>query len=466
MKSATSYDLVITGGTIVTEAAVERKDIGIRNGLITEISENIDPAGTQIIDAHGLTVMPGVIDTHVHFNEPGLESWEGFKTGSAALAAGGGTCFLDMPLNAVPPTVTVRALQQKRDRAAGKTYADYGFWGGLMPGYLKELPLLADAGVIGFKAFMSSPGDKDKDGFRRSDDETLREGMRVIAETGKLLALHAEHEPTVARLTREARSLGRFGPESYTSSRPIEAEVEAVETALRYAAESGCRVHFVHISSESAAGRIRKARHEGVDVTLETCPHYLCLTDKDLAVMGAVAKCAPPLRDAEEQEKLWDGLQRGWFDFLSSDHSPCPASMKTGDDMFESWGGIAGVQSTLELMLDEGYLKRGVPLPLLARLLSGAPAERFGLAPVKGRIAVNCDADLALVDLNAPYTLKASDLYQKHRHSPYIGRSFGCKVKMTLLRGRLTYSEGSPFLNQGTGREFRIVCPGAMNISK
>lgn len=465
MKSATSHDLVITGGTIVTEAAVERKDIGIRNGLIAEIADNIDPSGAQIINAHGLTVMPGVIDTHVHFNEPGLESWEGFQTGSAALAAGGGTCFLDMPLNAVPPTITVRALQQKRDRAAGKTYTDYGFWGGLMPGYLQELPLLADAGVIGFKAFMSSPGDKDKAGFRRSDDETLREGMRMIAETGKLLALHAEYEPTIARLTREARRLGRFDPASYTASRPIEAEVEAVETALSYAVESGCRLHFVHISSESAAKRIREARLAGVDVTLETCPHYLCLTDNDFAVMGAVAKCAPPLRDAEEQGKLWDRLQEGWFDFLSSDHSPCPAGMKTGDDMFETWGGIAGVQSTLELMLDEGYLKRGVPLPMLARLLSGAPAERFGLDQAKGRIALNCDADLALVDLNAPYRLKASDLYQKHRHSPYIGRSFGCKVKMTLLRGQLTYSEGSPFPNRGTGREFSIVCPGEVNIS-
>lgn len=465
MKSAIPYDLVIAGGMIVTEAAVERKDIGIIHGSIAEISDNIDPVGAPVIDARGLTVMPGVIDTHVHFNEPGLEAWEGFQTGSAALAAGGGTFFLDMPLNAIPPTVTVSALQRKRERAAARTYADYGFWGGLMPGYVKELPHLANAGVIGFKAFMSSPGDKDKDGFRRSDDDTLREGMRIIAETGKVLALHAEHEPTITRLTREARSLGRFGPESYTASRPIEAEVEAVETALRYAAESGCRLHFVHISSEAAAGRIREARKAGVDVTLETCPHYLCLTDKDFAVMGAVAKCAPPLRDAEEQDKLWVKLKEGWFDFLSSDHSPCPASMKTGNDMFESWGGIAGVQSTLELMLDEGYLKRGVPLPLLARLLSAAPAERFGLAPVKGRIAVNCDADLVLVDLNASYTLQASDLYQRHRHSPYIGRSFGCKVKMTLLRGRLMYSEGSPLLNQGNGREFRSACPGAMNIS-
>lgn len=465
MKSANTYDLVITGGTIVTEAAVERKDIGIVNGMIIEITENIDPAGAQVIDARGLTIMPGVIDTHVHFNEPGLELWEGFQTGSAALAAGGGTCFLDMPLNAVPPTVTVSALHRKRDCAAGRTYADYGFWGGVMPNYLKELPLLADAGVIGFKAFMSSPGDKDKDGFRRSDDDTLREGMRIIAETGKVLALHAEHEPTVSRLTREARSLGRLGPESYTASRPIEAEVEAVETALRYGAESGCPLHFVHISSESAAGRIREARKAGLDVTLETCPHYLCLTDRDFSVMGAVAKCAPPLRDAVEQGKLWIRLQEGWFDFLSSDHSPCPTSMKAGNDLFEAWGGIAGVQSTLTLMLDEGHLKRGIPLPQLARLLSGAPAERFGLAPVKGRIAVGSDADLALVDLNSSYTLQASDLYQRHPHSPYIGRSFGCKVKMTLLRGRLVYSEGTALHNQGAGREFTPVYPGTMNLS-
>ncbi|MBY0013260.1 allantoinase AllB [Paenibacillus typhae] len=465
MESATSYDLVITGGSIVTESAVECKDLGIVNGVIAEISENIDPAGAAVVDARGLTVMPGVIDAHVHFNEPGLGSWEGFRTGSAALAAGGGTCFLDMPLNGIPPTVTLSALQQKRECASGRTYADYGFWGGLMPGHLEDLPLLAQAGVIGFKAFMSSPGDRDKEAFRRSDDRTLKEGMRIIAETGKVLALHAEHEPTVARLTREARSQGRLGAESYTASRPIAAEVEAVETALRYAAESGCRLHFVHISSESAAGRIRDARKSGLDVTLETCPHYLCLTDSDFAAMGAAAKCAPPLRNAEEQDKLWKKLQEGWFDFLASDHSPCPAELKTGTDMFEVWGGIAGVQSTLELMLDEGHLKRGIPLPQLARLLSGAPAERFGLDPVKGRIAIGCDADLALVDLNASYTLQASDLYQQHRTSPYIGRPFGCKVKKTLLRGRTMYNDSEGLLNPGSGRELGAVYSGAMNIS-
>lgn len=465
MESATSYDLVITGGSIVTEVAVERKDLGIVNGVIAEISENIDPVGATVVDARGLTVMPGVIDSHVHFNEPGLESWEGFRTGSGALAAGGGTCFLDMPLNGIPPTITLRALQRKRECAAGRTYTDYGFWGGLMPGYLKELPLLAQAGVIGFKAFMSSPGDKDKEAFRRSDDRTLKEGMRIIAETGKVLALHAEHESTVSRLTREARSQGRLGAEGYTASRPIEAEVEAVETALRYAAESGCRLHFVHISSESAAGRIRAARKSGLDVTLETCPHYLCLTDRDFAAIGAVAKCAPPLRDAEEQARLWNRLQEGWFDFLASDHSPCPAELKTSPDMFEAWGGIAGVQSTLELMLDEGHLKRGIPLPQLSRLMSGAPAERFGLASVKGRIAVSCDADLALVDLNASYTLQASDLYQRHQHSPYIGRRFGCKVKKTLLRGRMMYSEGKGLLNPGDGRELKAIYSGATNIS-
>ncbi|UQZ37084.1 allantoinase AllB [Paenibacillus sp. PK3_47] len=465
MGSAGRYDLVITGGAIVTETDVERKDIGILDGRITEISTSIDPEGAQVIDGRGLTVMPGVIDTHVHFNEPGLEAWEGLRTGSAALAAGGGTSFLDMPLNALPPTVTVSALQRKRDCAKDRTYADYGFWGGLMPGYLKELPLLADAGVMGFKAFMSSPGDKDKDGFRRSDDDTLREGMKIIAQTGKILALHAEHEPTVSRLTLEARSRGQSGPESYTASRPVEAEVEAVEKALHYAAESGCRLHFVHISSESAAGRIRDARKTGLDVTLETCPHYLCLTDKDFAVMGAVAKCAPPLRDREEQGRLWNRLQEGWFDYLTSDHSPCPPGMKAGNDLFEAWGGIAGVQSTLTLMLDEGHLKRGISLPVLARLLSGAPAERFGFAHTKGRIAAGCDADLALVDLNASYTLHASDLYQRHRQSPYIGRSFGCKVKMTLLRGRLVYSDGTGLHHCGAGRELTPVYPGVMNVS-
>ncbi|WP_150270864.1 allantoinase AllB [Paenibacillus tepidiphilus] len=464
MAAASPYDLVVSGGYIVTETAVERKDLGIVNGTVVDIAAGIDPAGAEVLDATGLTVMPGVIDAHVHFNEPGLGSWEGFRTGSAALAAGGGTCFLDMPLNGIPPTVTAEALRLKRDCAAGSAYTDYGFWGGLMPGHLQELPLLAEAGVIGFKAFMSSPGDDHKDAFRRSDDDTLREGMRIIAETGKVLALHAEHEPAVSRLTREALRRGETGAEAYTASRPVGAEVEAVETALRLAAESGCRLHFVHISSAAAAGRIREARRAGLDVTLETCPHYLCLTDKDLAAMGAVAKCAPPLRGAGEQAMLWSILREGWFDLLASDHSPCPPELKAGPDLFTAWGGISGVQSTLELMLDEGHLKRGIPLPQLARLLSGAPAERFGLAPAKGSIAPGCDADLALVDLGAGYTLQTSDLYQRHPNSPYVGRTFGCRVEKTLLRGRVVYSRGEGLLHHPAGLECSPVYPGAVNI--
>ncbi|MBY9079470.1 allantoinase AllB [Paenibacillus sp. HN-1] len=454
MKDGMAFDLVVIGGQVVMEDRVERKDIGIRDGKIVEISGSVERLGAQIIDADGLTVMPGMIDAHVHFNEPGLGHWEGFRTGSAALAAGGGTMYFDMPLNGIPPTVTLEALRQKRHCAEGASYTDYAFWGGLMPGYLNELPLLAEAGVIGFKAFMSSPGDEHKDAFRRTDDDTLLEGMKRIAELGKVLALHAEHEPMVAALTAQAMAAGKSGADDYTASRPAEAEVEAVETALRFGELSGCKLHFVHISSEEAAARIMQARRQGLDVTFETCAHYLALTDRDLERLGAVAKCAPPLRSGEEQALLWKCLERGWIDFVTSDHSPCPPELKNHSNMFRAWGGISGVQNTMELLVDEGHLKRGIPLPQIGRLLAEAPARRFGLYPDKGSIRIGADADLALLDLNRSYTLAAGDLLQRHKHSPYLNRTIGCKVKRTLLRGRVIYSEAAGIVGDSAGEEY------------
>jgi len=435
-------DVIIKNGSVVFQNEVRVLDIGIKSGRIVWLGESLDGAHADSeVDAAGLTIMAGMIDVHVHLNEPGLGEWEGFQTGSAALAAGGCTTYLDMPLNGIPPTVTVDALQQKLVAAKDRSYVDYAIWGGLVPGKLHELAPLKEAGVVGFKAFMSSPGDPSEDAFREVDDYTLLEGMKIIAGLGMVLALHAESEPIVARLGQAMRTEGRLTPADYVASRPIIAELEAINRALFYAEQTGCALHFVHISSEAGVNLITAARERGMNVTVETCPHYLALTAEDLNHKGAVAKCSPPLRDAGEREKLWNAVAEGRVDMISSDHSPCPAWMKEADNFFDAWGGIAGAQSSVELIVGEGHVKRGLPLTLISELLSSGPARRFGLQATKGEIRIGADADLILIDLNKSYRLEAEHLYQRHKHSPYIGEELHCKIKATYLRGHRVYEE-------------------------
>lgn len=455
MKGKEHFDLIVAGGLVVLPSGVCRKDIGVAEGKITALRGQIPPElADRVVNAENRLVMAGTVDTHVHFNEPNLGHWEGFRTGSAALAAGGCTAFADMPLNGNPPTVTLSALKQKQRLAAEDCSVDYAFWGGVMPGYLDELPALAEAGVIGFKAFMSNPGGEGKGRFRESDRETLLEGMKRIAAFNGILALHAESEALTSRLAEAEKAAGQLDAKAFIRSRPVEAEVEAVSEALELAALTGCRLHFVHISSPEAVDVIEEAKRRGQDVTLETCPHYLVLTDEDMERIGPAAKCAPPLRDAARLEQLWERLAAGSIDFVVSDHSPSPESMKSlagGRSFFEVWGGIAGAQNTLELMLQEGWVKRGIPLPQISALLSANPAKRFGLYPRKGEIAVGFDADLVLIDQSRNDELKREHLRHRHPHSPYLGRTFTCKVTDTFCRGQQVYSEDGSFSEQACG---------------
>ncbi|NOU99577.1 allantoinase [Paenibacillus planticolens] len=456
------FDLVIRKGNVVLTDEVRQIDIGIRDGKIAALGENLMCSEhTPVYDAEYLHVLPGMVDAHVHFNEPALGHWEGFATGSAALAAGGCTTYIDMPLNGVPPTVRVSALVRKLAAAEGQSLVDYALWGGLVPGNVGDLQGLAEAGVIGFKAFMSCPGGEGEDIFAEVDDQTLCTGMQEIARLGLVLALHAESEEIVSKRAAKAQEEGRREALDFVDTRPIEAELEAVKRALRYAEQTGCKLHFVHISSAEGVEAITEAKAKGLDVTVETCPHYLALTSEDLAQLGPVAKCAPPLRTVEDQNRLWAELLAGRLDILASDHSPCPTSMKQGD-FFEAWGGISGAQSSMELMLDEGHLRRHVPLTELSRMLSLEPAKRFGLYPRKGVIAVGADADLALVDMNGSYTLQANDLLYLHKHSPYVGRTFGCRVKATFCRGNRVYElgEGVAALAEGAWLRPAVIVGG------
>ncbi|HEX5498735.1 MAG TPA: allantoinase AllB, partial [Thermomicrobiales bacterium] len=300
-------------------------------------------------------------------------------------------------------------------------------------------------GVVGFKAFMANSGIDD---FHAVDDLTLYEGMRTAARLGLPVAVHAESDSITSRLAARAIAVGRTGVHDYLASRPAIAEIEAVGRALLLAEETGCALHVVHISTGRAVALIAAARERGVDVSLETCPHYLVFNESDLESLGAAGKCAPPLRPAAEVEALWRALIAGEIPFVASDHSPSPPEMKRGDDFFRAWGGISGCQTTLPIMLTEGFRARTVALDAIARWTASAAAARFRLER-KGHLAPGCDADIALVDLAADWTLTPDDLRYRHRHSPYVGRRLHGRVRRTILRGQTTMRDGAPI---GTAR--------------
>lgn len=454
-----SYELIIRNGDVVLSGEVLKLDIGVKDGKIAALAPELPAVPeTRVIDAQGQYVLPGMIDMHVHFNEPALGHWEGFRSGSAALAAGGCTCYADMPLNGNPPTVNKAVLSLKTEAAEGNSAVDYVLWGGLVPGNLEELESLAAAGVTGFKAFISNPGGEGEGRFREVDDDTLYQGMQRIAAFGGILALHAESEEITAALSADAVRRGLNGARDFAATRPPEAELEAVARALLYSERTGCRLHFVHISTSAAIEMIHEAKLRGLDVSAETCPHYLILSESSMEDMGALAKCAPPLRSLEEKEALWDVLAGGKIDLIASDHSPCPTTLKiaSGLSFFEAWGGISGAQSSLELMFHEGVNVRGLPATHISALLSELPARRFGLAGRKGSIAVGLDADLVLLNPKTSYTLTAEDLLYRHKHSPYVGMTLSCKVTATILRGNVVYTAGEGIVSADGGQWLRI----------
>jgi allantoinase len=429
--------LVIRGGTIVTPDGPRDADIEIEDGRIVAITaEAAVAAASADLDARGLHLFPGGVDAHVHFNEPGRTEWEGAATGSRALAAGGGTCFVDMPLNSTPCVLTAREVERKRTALEAASIADFGIWGGLVPGSVPRMAEMAAHGVIGFKAFMCDSGLSE---FPRADDDTLRDGLKEAARLGLPVAVHAESEEVLQR--------SAAGPERSRRARPVEAETEAIARAAALAGETGARLHIVHVSSGRGVAVAAEARARGVDVSIETCPHYLCFTDADVERLGAIAKCAPPLRPVAHQDELWAAVLDGTVDVIGSDHSPTEPARKAGP-FAEAWGGIAGVQSTLPALLERGHHARGLSLARIAELLSAGPARRFRIAG-KGVLAPGYDADLALVRLSEPFTLTADALFQRHAMSPYIGQTFRGTVRRTIRRGETIFSDGHIIASAG-----------------
>jgi allantoinase len=446
-------EVLVQGGALVSEHEVLAADLAIVDGRVAAILEP-GTAGVRAearIDARGKLVLPGLVDAHVHFNEPGRTHWEGYASGSAAAAAGGITTFLDMPLNSDPPTLDGASLALKADAVADRSVVDYGLWGGIVPDNLDRLAELRDGGVVAAKAFMCHSG---LDGYPGVDDATLYGALRRGAALGLTVGLHAESDGLTTTLGREAREAGRRDPRAWAASRPPFTEVEPVRRALYLAGQTGASIHFVHVSTPEAVREVAAARAAGVQATVETCPHYLALDEGDLARLGPFGKCAPPLRPRALVDELWGEVLAGRVDLIASDHSPCPPEDKERgrDDIWQAWGGLHGVQTLLPVLLGEGVHRRGLSLPLLARLTSAAPARRFGLYPRKGALLVGSDADLTIVDLEAEWTLDASMLKTRWPVSPFLGRRFKGRVETTLVRGTVVYRAGEIAVAPGFGR--------------
>ena len=411
--------MIIRGGTVVTSRGVEKADVAIAGDQIAAVGLNLTDDGEEI-EASGLHVFPGGIDSHVHFNEPGRTEWEDIAHGSAALAAGGYTSFIDMPLNNLPVTTDVAAFDLKLEAMKRSSKVDFGLWGGLVPGNLDRLEPLLRRGVMGFKAFMCPSG---IDEFPACDTATLREGMARIAELGSILLVHAE-DPS--RLGTPAGTSAR----DFIWSRPADAELEAISLAIDMAGAAGCRLHIVHVSTASGAEIISEAQQRGIDVSGETCPHYLLYVEDDMERLGGIAKCAPPFRTALDRERLRRMLRDGRLPMVVSDHSPSTLALKQGDDFFKVWGGISGCQTTRRLLLANTDLE----LKDIAAVTATNVAARFGLTG-KGDIAPGFDADLWLVDLSHDAVVRREDLLYRNPFSPHEGQKIRGRTVTTLVRG-------------------------------
>lgn len=443
------YDLILRNGILVCPDGEQKADVAVCDEKIVEIAPEITGEAKETIDAAGKYVFPGTTDGHVHFNDPGRTEWETITTGSSALAAGGGVAYFDMPLNCSPCTLDAKNFNAKLAVAKQDSLVDYGFWGGLTPKNLDKLEELAECGVIGFKAFSCFSG---IDEFERMDDYTALAGMEKLAKLGLPLMVHCENAEITRDLTALALANNKTTVRDYFAARPPITEIENVSRMISFAEETGCKLIIAHISTAKAVELVSQARNRGVDVCCETIGHYLILTDDDVERLGTVAKCSPPIRDTENQTKMWAKLLNREIAFVSSDHSPCDPRLKDGE-FLKVWGGISACQTTLPAMITHAYHGRKLQLEEIAKLTSQNVNEIFRIKG-KGKIAVGNDADFALVELAKEYTLQSEDLFYKHKVSPYVGDSFRGKVTRTILRGTTVFNEGK-IVSKPIGRHLR-----------
>jgi allantoinase len=450
--------VVIRSSRVVLPDGLRRASIHVENGTITRIDDDRSDRG-EVFDAGNLVILPGLVDTHVHVNEPGRTEWEGFDTATRAAAAGGVTTIVDMPLNSVPATTDVSALEEKRAAARGRCHVDVAFWGGVVPGNVSELDALVDAGVRGFKCFLVPSGVEE---FQHVGEEELREAMPVLARRGVPLLVHAESPQEITHPTH-------WTYPTYLGSRPPEAEVDAIQMMIRLAREFGTRTHIVHVASAEAVDAISRAKQDRVPITAETCPHYLTFAAEEIGESATEFKCAPPIRSSHHRDALWSGLHSGALDLVATDHSPAPASLKCGGDFRRAWGGIASLELSVAAIWTtvRGWSPPSAshpyefaptfvpwrdinPLERVGRWMSAAPAALAGLSR-KGRIAPGCDADLIVFDPDAEWTVDPARMQQRHKVTPYAGRHLCGAVRTTFVRGVRVWDEGR-IVTSGAGR--------------
>ncbi|GHF63060.1 allantoinase [Amycolatopsis bartoniae] len=422
-------DLVVRARRAVTAAGEGPCEVGVRDGRIVEVAAG-GLTGERVVElGDDEVLLPGLVDTHVHVNDPGRSEWEGFETATRAAAAGGITTIVDMPLNSLPPTVDVAALDIKRKTASGRVHVDVGFWGGAIPGNAGELRALHVEGVFGFKCFLLHSG---VDEFPPLSDDELEADLGLLRDLGALMIVHAEDAETI----EQAPQPHGPGYGGFLGSRPREAENVAISRVIELARRTGARVHILHLSSSDALPMIAQARRDGVRLTVETCPHYLTFTAEEIADGATQFKCCPPIREADNRERLWQGLADGTIDLVVSDHSPCTPELKRFDsgDFGEAWGGIASLQVGLPAVWT-GARQRGFGLADVVRWMAERPAEQAGLAR-KGRIAAGADADFCVFAPDEEFVVDVANLRHRNPVSAYHGRSLTGVVRSTWLRGR------------------------------
>jgi allantoinase len=437
------YDLAIRARRIVTPTGERHGVVGIRDGRIAVLADTALDAADHVDLADDEVLLPGLVDSHVHVNEPGRTEWEGFASATRAAAAGGVTTIIDMPLNSVPPTINTSALAVKRAATAGKLHVDVGFWGGAVPGNTADLAALHEAGVFGFKAFTLNSG---VDEFGHLNHDELADVMCRLTDLDAMLIVHAEDAATIAAAPPPT------GPRyaDFLASRPRAAENTAIADLLALAQRFGTRLHILHLSSSDALPMLRDAKRAGVRVTVETCPHYLTFTAEEIPDGATQFKCCPPIREAANRENLWQGLTDGTIDLVVTDHSPCTAALKRLDvgDFGLAWGGIAGLQVGLSAVWTQAR-QRGISLTQVARWMAEQPADLVGL-PTKGRIAVGADADLCAFAPDAEFTVAATNLRHRNPVSAYHGTRMIGTVRATWLRGvRVTAEPTGILLRRG-----------------
>lgn len=443
-------DFIIRSRRVLMPNGLAPASLRVRDGIIASIEEwdNAGAGQIQLIDVEDAAVMAGIFDSHVHVNEPGRTEWEGFATATRAAAAGGVTTLVDMPLNSIPPTTTLEGFNKKLAAAQGQCRVDAAFWGGVIPGNTNELKALLDAGVRGFKCFLTPSG---VDEFPHVTEENLREAMPVLAAENAVLLVHAELSEPIEKAVAELAGSDPKDYRTFLQSRPREAENKAVELMIKLCRETGARVHIVHHSSADVLPLLKQAKSEGLPLTVETCPHYLTFAAEEIPEGATYFKCCPPVRERENREKLWEALAEGVIDMVVSDHSPCTPDLKLIEqgDFLNAWGGIAALQFGLPVMWTE-IQKRGFGLAELTRWMSQMPAKLAGLDKRKGRLAPGFDADFIVWKPEAEFKIVPEIIHHRHKLTPYSGMDLRGAVTATYVRGVKVYDEGK-FVAEASG---------------